>query len=363
MELDKIYEKQISITEWFDNIKHARTEELRKEDNDKRTRLEAVNEIIDLPFDKPHSFSANDIVKETFEFKQFVREHGKELCALRLMPTDSTLPKLSMRGKSVRDVLEWFKEQKIDPAKYKADFVPHPENPIWSSIFIVNNKGIFGELIRGGHHQLTQGVSEGEKPIVFSFDLRGWTFSEPGADVREHAQEIVRYICVKDEKKRWLLSKRFDATFLGEYMRGYFETVKSREFGVWFIDYNKTIGELYADFVPTMRVVEGPQIKGRAVSGGKAKGRVRIVSAEEVGKTELSWGDILVCDATTPDYYLLMQQAGGIITSGGGMLSHAAIVARELGKPCIVGVLDATEMFKDGDMIEVDADSGIVKRI
>jgi pyruvate,water dikinase len=65
---------------------------------------------------------------------------------------------------------------------------------------------------------------------------------------------------------------------------------------------------------------------------------------------------------TTPDYFVLMQQAGGIITAGGGMLSHAAIVARELGKPCIVDAGD-TSMLNEGDMIELDADTGIVKRI
>lgn len=362
MAIDKLYEDQISITEWFANIKHEQSEKMRVEDNAKRERLVTINTIIDLPFDKPHSFSANDIAKESFEFKQFVREHGKELCELRLMPRDASLPNLRMQGKSVRDVLLWFKEQKIKPEDYLADFVPHPETALWSTIFVVNNKGIFGEIIRGGHHQLTQGVSDGEKPITFSFDLHGWTFSENRPDVREHVQEIVRYIKVDNQQKRWLLEKNVGATFLGEYMRGYFETVKSAEFGTWFIDYNKTIGDLYADFVPLQSANVPTLVKGQVASNGKVKGRVRFVSSENVAKTELSWGDILVCDMMTPDYFVLMQQAGGIITSGGGMLSHAAIVARELGKPCVVGVGD-TSILKEGEMIELDADAGVVRKI
>lgn len=363
MGVDSFYDKQISITEWFDNIKHAQSEKLRKEDNDKRMRLEAINTIVDLPYDKPHSFSANDIVRESFEFKQFVREHGNELCALRLMPRDSALPKLRMRGKSVRDALVWFSEQKIKPEDYKVDFVPHPEDVSWSSIFIVNNKGIFGELIRGGHHQLTQGVSDGEKPITFSFDLRGWTFSENGQDVREHAQEIVKHIKIENQEKRWLLSKNVGATFLGEYMRGYYETVKTKEFGVWFIDYNQTLAEMYSDFAPVALADEPTLVKGRVASSGKAKGNVRIVKSEDVSNTELGWGDILVCEMTTPEYFLLMQQAGGIITCNGGVLSHAAIVARELGKPCIVGAERATDLLIDGEMIELDADKGVVRKI
>jgi phosphohistidine swiveling domain-containing protein len=243
-----------------------------------------------------------------------------------------------------------------------ADFVPYPETPLWSTIFVVNNKGIFGEIIRGEHHQLTQGVHDEGKPITFSFDLHGWTFSENRPDVREHVQEVVRYIKVENQQKRWLLEKNVGATFLGDYMRGYFETVKSAEFGTWFIDYNQTLAELYADFVPLQGGNAPTLVKGQVASNGKAKGRVRFVKGEDVPRTELGWGDILVCDMTTPDYFVLMQQAGGIITAGGGMLSHAAIVARELGKPCIVDAGD-TSMLNEGDMIELDADTGIVKRI
>jgi phosphohistidine swiveling domain-containing protein len=362
MATDELYGKQISITEWFANIKHEQSEKLREEEAVKRERLVTINTLIDLPFDKPHSFSANDIAKESFEFKQFVREHGKELCALTLTPRDTFLPTLKIQNESVMDAWKWFREQKIDLANYMADFVPHPETSMWSTIFVVNNKGIFGEIIRGEHHQLTQGVNDGEKPITFSFDLHGWTFSENRPDVREHVQEVIRHIKVDNQQKRWLLEKNVGATFLGNYMRGYFETVKSAEFGTWFIDYNKTLGDLYGDFVPLLDNLAPSLVKGRVASNGKAKGRVRFVSREDVAKIELGWGDILICDLMTSDYSLLMQHAGGIITSEGGMLSHAAIVARELRKPCVVGVGD-TSILREGEMIELDADTGIVKRI
>jgi pyruvate,water dikinase len=56
-----------------------------------------------------------------------------------------------------------------------------------------------------------------------------------------------------------------------------------------------------------------------------------------------------------------MKKAGAFITDGGGILSHAAIVARELKKPCIIGTKSATQILKDGDLIEVNANNGIVK--
>ena len=57
---------------------------------------------------------------------------------------------------------------------------------------------------------------------------------------------------------------------------------------------------------------------------------------------------------------LAMKKASAIITDEGGICSHAALVSRELGIPCIVGTRDATQVFKDGDFVEVDANRGIV---
>ena len=58
-----------------------------------------------------------------------------------------------------------------------------------------------------------------------------------------------------------------------------------------------------------------------------------------------------------------MKKAATIVTDEGGICSHAALVSRELGIPCIVGTKDATRIFKDGDIVEVDADTGVVRRI
>jgi pyruvate,water dikinase len=66
---------------------------------------------------------------------------------------------------------------------------------------------------------------------------------------------------------------------------------------------------------------------------------------------------------TSPDWLPLIQKAVAIVTDEGGITSHASIVARELKKPCIVGTKNATKILKDGDQVEVDADSGIVKII
>ena len=64
---------------------------------------------------------------------------------------------------------------------------------------------------------------------------------------------------------------------------------------------------------------------------------------------------------TTPDYLPLMKQAAAIVTDAGGVLSHAAIVARELGKPCITATGSATQLLREGQLVDVDADLGEVR--
>ncbi len=100
-------------------------------------------------------------------------------------------------------------------------------------------------------------------------------------------------------------------------------------------------------------------ITGQATSPGIIQGRVKIaMSAKDSHK--LKQGNILVCSMTSPDYVPAMKRAAAIVTDEGGLLCHAAIVSRELGKPCVVGTRNASKLLKDGDLVEVDANKGIV---
>jgi pyruvate,water dikinase len=74
-------------------------------------------------------------------------------------------------------------------------------------------------------------------------------------------------------------------------------------------------------------------------------------------------GDILVAGQTRPEIIAACRKAGAIVTNEGGICSHAAVVSREFSIPCIIGTKVATDMFKDGDRVEVDATKGIVKKI
>jgi len=101
-------------------------------------------------------------------------------------------------------------------------------------------------------------------------------------------------------------------------------------------------------------------LKGQIASPGKAQGRARILRRKsQVG--DLEDGEILVSPMTTPDFVPAMKRASAIVTDEGGITCHAAIVSRELKKPCVIGTRVATQVIKDGDLVEVDAVLGTVK--
>ncbi|MBU1203201.1 hypothetical protein KKH39_04145 [Patescibacteria group bacterium] len=104
------------------------------------------------------------------------------------------------------------------------------------------------------------------------------------------------------------------------------------------------------------------EIKGMPAKAGRVKGRVKIVDKMEDMK-KMNKGDVLVSQATTPDLMPAIKKATAIVTNEGGITCHAAIVSRELDIPCVVGTKIATKILQDGDMIEVDADRGIIKKL
>ncbi len=102
------------------------------------------------------------------------------------------------------------------------------------------------------------------------------------------------------------------------------------------------------------------EIKGQTANPGKVTGRAKLVFGPK-HSNKVKRGDILVSTATSPQLLSAMKKAKAFITDLGGITSHAAIVSRELNRPCIVGTKIVTQILNDGDLVEVDADKGIVR--
>ncbi len=122
----------------------------------------------------------------------------------------------------------------------------------------------------------------------------------------------------------------------------------------------KRTGFELVDDQPESSVVS--EVRGQIASPGIARGYVRIVRKTADCAAVLD-GEILVSPMTNPEFIPAMKRAAAFVTEEGGITSHAAIIARELGKPCVIGTKVATKVFQNGDEVEVDATKGIVRRV
>lgn len=102
-------------------------------------------------------------------------------------------------------------------------------------------------------------------------------------------------------------------------------------------------------------------VRGLGASPGTVSGAVRVLKDPSEG-SQLEQGEILIAPMTTPDWVPILRRAAAIVTDSGGKTSHAAIVSRELGIPCVVGTSTATASLKDGTIVTVDGTEGVVRR-
>jgi pyruvate,water dikinase len=103
------------------------------------------------------------------------------------------------------------------------------------------------------------------------------------------------------------------------------------------------------------------ELAGDPVSAGIVKGKVVIINY--VGEKPVEEGDVLVAKAADPGWTPLFIKANGILLEVGGMLQHGSLIAREYGKPCIAGIENLTKLLQDGDYVEMDGSTGIVKKV
>jgi len=117
-------------------------------------------------------------------------------------------------------------------------------------------------------------------------------------------------------------------------------------------------GEWRSGAVATTMLNPGESLTGVGVCGGRIRGRVRIVRPDTID--DLQAGEILVAEVTDVGYTAAFSFAAAVVTELGGPMSHAAVVAREFGIPCVVDVQAATRWLPPGALIEVDGSSGTI---
>ncbi|MBC8501454.1 MAG: hypothetical protein ISS25_04205 [Nanoarchaeota archaeon] len=207
------------------------------------------------------------------------------------------------------------------------------------------------------------------KDAVFVRDYRDMVRQKLNLEIRKFYKEIgkrigldvkeVALLTNKEIEEHLAKSKEFDKKELAKRKKSYllFQSNDHIE-----ILSGKEANEKTKELKLYSEKEDVKEFKGIIGSQGIKKGVAKIVNTNlDFGKVKK--GDIMVAAMTRQDFVSVMRKASAIVTNEGGVTCHAAIIARELGLPCIVGTEIATEVLKDGDLIEVDANKGVVRKL
>jgi len=162
-------------------------------------------------------------------------------------------------------------------------------------------------------------------------------------------EEIIKAVTKKTVPNEEILKRRQKMLYILDNKKGKFIKFKNTD-------------KIFKALLAEKKIEFTGQLSGQVAYPGKATGKVKIM-AHPGDVAKIKDGDILVTFATTPDFLPAMMKAAAYVTDQGGVTSHAAITAREMKKPCIIGTQYASKVFKDGNLVEVDANKGIVKKI
>ena len=209
------------------------------------------------------------------------------------------------------------------------------------------------------------------KEYVFIRTFRTDIFNKAGFIARPFLKEIAKRLGVSFGELIFLSAKEIDGGLEKKLEPVVVPKIKERQRAFGALLYGDRVaifeGREIDNFRKEQNIAEvedskmpSDGLKGMIASPGKVRGIVRVI-ADKKELNKVGNGDILVASMTTPDFVPAMERAAAFITDEGGITCHAAIVSREMQKPCIIGTKIATKVLKDGDLVEVDAERGVVR--
>ncbi|MEV4703932.1 PEP-utilizing enzyme [Actinoplanes sp. NPDC049316] len=360
------FRKHSALADWLKAVQPVERDAILAEDSTRSSRLELLSSMMGLPIVGVTAFSGNEVENHAESFDHFVATASGRY-AVRAFPPSESGKVLRNRNLPVTQLVDWLEHQGVDLDGYSIEFSEHLPNH-WASIFAVRPTGVLGEMVRGSLRQLTQGGPAAASAVSFNYDFHNWSFDDAAPEWRRIAEHALEYTKVTDPGVRTALSERLDCEFTEDgHLCGYFETIVTPQQEIRFIDYNVALGNQIGDsyIELTKKNSESTpvrnEIRGRTASRGSATGRSRLLIFDASEAMDIDDGDIIVCVEPTPDMVPLLSRAGALVADRGGVLSHASIVCRELGIPCVVGTATATEMIADRSVITVDADNATVR--
>lgn len=299
--------------------------------------------------------------------KIFVLQEREDLLKLAMNYTDEK-DLIIHRDKYAWLNCTYFEDEPYDVEYYKKR-IEKIENPIEE--FMSTKKS--ESKLKNRQKEIMKEIDEEFKEVaeivqLFGF-LRSFRVDVPHAaigNIWNIIKEITKRINIEPIEIRMLSSKEVGIALNGKDVKDLIKIRKNRRVNI-IVENERTIitdehkvkeiEKLFEEKIDKVSFV-----KGQIAFPGKITGKVKVLhSTDDIPK--IKKGNILVISMTDPNYLSAMEKASAFITDFGGILCHAAIVSREMKKPCIIGTKNATKLLKDNDLIEVDADKGIVKII
>ena len=188
---------------------------------------------------------------------------------------------------------------------------------------------------------------------------------QAGCALQDFCDELEKRTKIPAQSWKYILPEELTKENFITLTKEFFEERINGMFVIYDKDHVEVFsGEKYKKFRDALKKQEDEEtikeITGMCASPGKAVGKVNICQTLDDIKN-FKEGEILVTTMTRPEFISAMSKSAAIVTNEGGITSHAAVIARELRKPCLIGTKCATKMLKNGMLVEVNANHGVVK--
>lgn len=334
-------------------------------------RVKYFKEFFGIPFPSTVFLSSNGVFEFYVDLADFDNKFPKKLSVWSSIQKNRK--KLTSVSQYMREGLDYFRQIKLDATPLELiDYLMKTNNLL--------ARGYRGVLVT--HHFPRwhyQFKNEDQKLFGDSLikEIMKWRQQEGNIFMDEGANTVYALLNEIAKRKKWDpgLLKYITLKELSNAVRGWkplpIRRLKQRQNSRFVFLDAQIIYE--SDFKQKFKINQF-QLKGDAVLDktiyirgsvanlGYAKGLVRVIFNRQQLPL-VKEGEVLVAPMTAPWYLPAMKKSSAIVTDEGGVASHAAIISREIDKPCIVGTKIATKVLKDGDRVEVDANKGIVRRI
>lgn len=171
-----------------------------------------------------------------------------------------------------------------------------------------------------------------------------------------------RYLLPLEVKQYLIFKKHLNIKLIKDRFRLSLAVLKNGKAEIFTGKETKEILNIVINKVPKKEIFDSQHLVGKTGYPGKVIGIVKLANNKKEAEN-IKKGNILVSMQTNPDMINGIRNCSALVTDHGGITCHAAIISRELGIPCIIGTKIATKVLKDGDLVEVNANKGIVRLI